>query len=186
MANWTGLITVLCAVTAAGGTIYTGIVSHDTQLAVETLRTHSEEQVAKIKANTEVAIKDAELRSKDNLLRLSGQIEADRERRAQNAGDVGAARVAQAARCNEMKAISNSMSENLPRLKYNSVGTDPALESLAAAGNKFMSYVSRSGAGAFSDSLPKSIESGLEGQRHYYESILNGYNEILRVDCKKQ
>ena len=83
--GWT--VPVVCAVITALGAAYTTYSNHRTQSDIEALKANSEQQVAKIKADTERDIKQAELRAQENILRMQSQLAAYNDLRAKIAAD---------------------------------------------------------------------------------------------------
>lgn len=178
-----GLVTLICTLITAVGAGYAAYLGHKTQSDVETLKTNSEQQVATIKANTEIAIKQAELRSQENLVRLKNLLEADKDQRTLIATSESAARSAQATTCDEVKTIRNVMSNNIPHLKYNDPGIDESLLSLETASNKLFSYLTQAGFKAINESMPKTVTPDLQGKRNYYNAVLEAYNAEIRLRC---
>ena len=150
------------------------------------MKTDSEQQITKIKSDTEKEIKLAELRSQEKILLLKNQFEAEKELRAKTAANESTAHSIRVATCDEIRKIRDSMSTDIPAIRFNDYRIDDALTSLQAADNKRDSYLTEVGLLALRAALPKKISEDFRtAKREYYSAVLQGYNAEFRTSCAK-
>jgi hypothetical protein len=182
--NWA--TPVFCALITTLGVIFTAYSTHVTQSEIEVLKAKSEEQVVKIKSDTEYQIKQAELRSQENILRLTNQLDTEKDQRAKITAAELAALTLRSKRCTEIKELRDEMSSKITHVRYNDPLTEDALFSLQAAANKSSSYLTDYGYKVLNSEMPKekSLDS-LQRQYGYFRAVLEGYNAELRIGCIK-
>ncbi|MCS3511249.1 hypothetical protein [Pseudomonas grimontii] len=179
-------IPVICTLITAAGAAYTAYSNHKTQSDIETLKVNSERDVIKIKTDTEWEIKQAELRSQENIIRLKNQLEAEKELRVKIAANESAVLSVRATKCAEIKTIRDGMSVDMTHLRYNDPLNEAALLNLQAADYKRTSYLTDSGNLALRSALSEKTSSdALQRFRVYYGAVLEGYNAELRTGCSK-
>lgn len=177
---------VFCALITTLGVVFTAYSTHVTQSEIEVLKAKSEEQVVKIKSDTEYQIKQAELRSQENIIRLTNQLDTEKDQRAKITAAELATLTLRSKRCTEIKEIRDEMSSKITHVRYNDPLNEDALFSLQAAANKSTSYLTEYGYQAFKSEMPKdSSPDALQRQYEYFRAVLEGYNAELRIGCIK-
>lgn len=179
-------VPIICALIAAGGAVFSGYSNHKTQSDIEILKTNSEQQVTKIKTDTQREIAQSEFRSQENIVRLNGQLEAEKDLRAQTATNEAAAVSARVQKCGEIKTIRDGMSSDITHVRYNDPSVDDALLRLQAAYYKLTSYLSQESFSIMKSSIPpKESPDLLQRNLEFFRAVLAGYNAELTQSCAK-
>lgn len=179
-------VSIAGALIALAGTGYSAYSSKNSNIEIQALKTKSEEQIAKMKADTERELMEVELRAQENIIRLKAQLDADKESRTQRAADESAARSERISVCSEMKSIRDGMSSDIIRLRNYDNTTESAIVSLEISANKIWSYLTNAGLSALKSSVQKDVPNErLAKLREHYDGVLQAYNEEIRVRCNR-
>lgn len=182
--NW--IVTIVCALITILGGVYTTYSNNRTQTEIEALKSKNDALIARMKADNEKDIRDAELRSQEKILSLKFQFENDRDMRAKSAADESTLFKVRAAECDEIKAIRNRMSDDITFLRRGDSRSDDALLSLQSAYFKHSSYFTAVGQRAMGAELPEKVSDDFYvAKRDLYTAVLEGYNAELRSRCAK-
>lgn len=180
--NW---IPIICALISTLGAAYSTYLNHSSQSEIETLKTQSEQQIIKVKTDTEKEIKLAELRSHENIIRLHAQLEAEREQRSQSSLKEAEALAGRRTKCNEMAVIRDGIASDLAHLNYNDARAEAAVQNLNSAYYKYFAYGTSAGLSVIKSMLPKKeSKDTLASYRDFYTAFLAGYNEEIRISCQ--
>ena len=182
----TWIATIVCsAITVAGG-MYTTHVNNETKAKVEQVRKEAQEALAKtnlegkkalakLEEETKLKLSDAADRSRQNMILLQARIDSEKDAQSVRADN-----------CKEMKAIRDSMSQDIGVINghANYHEHDEALQRLNTNANKYEAYFKNAGYSALRDmAKEKASEDPLERQRDFYHGILSGFNRQIQESC---
>lgn len=178
------LAAIVCALITTAGGVYTATSNSKSQTEIEALKRDAEQQIAKIKSDTERAIKESELKTQENVILLKEQFEQEKDKRAKTTAEEASVKAAAAARCDEIKVIHSQMSEDITHIRYNDPLTENALSRLDVNYNKLTVHLSRAGWISLKESMSNPIPSNqLQAKKDFYKEILEAYSAELRAGC---